>query len=121
MTLFMLLRQVPFRESTNYLTKLSGRQTFRYLNSNTASVCKVRREVYTWLYPTKVVLPDGSSINIRHHEPRAIIKLPLDLSTLSEEERLLRLERRKPKQKIRIEEDIDDDYDASKYINLLKK
>ncbi|KAJ9591647.1 hypothetical protein L9F63_001792, partial [Diploptera punctata] len=96
-------------------------QPSRCLNSNTASICKVRREIFALLYPTVVVLPDGSSINIRYHEPRKIIKLPLDLSTLTEAERHARIERRKPKQKIKIEEDIEDDFDARKYVHLLKK
>ena len=48
-------------------------------------------------------------------------QLPLDLSTLSEAERLARLEKRKPKQKVKIEEDIEDDFDARKYVHLLKK
>lgn len=47
----------------------------RQLNNNVASVTKVHREVYTRMYPTTVVLPDGSSINIRYHEPRRIIKV----------------------------------------------
>lgn len=47
----------------------------RYLNNNVASVTKVHRELYTRLYPTTVVLPDGSSINIRYDEPRRIIKV----------------------------------------------
>ncbi|CAH4019598.1 unnamed protein product [Pieris brassicae] len=51
------------------------------------------------MYPTKVVLPNGASINIRYNEPRKIIKLPLDLSLLSDEEKKIRLDRRKPKKK----------------------
>lgn len=77
--------------------------------------------MYARLYPTTVVLPDGSSFNIRYYEPRKIIKLPLDLSTLSEAERMARLERRKPKKKVKIEEDIEDDFDARKYVHFLKK
>jgi len=49
------------------------------------------------------------------------LQLPLDLSTLSEAERMARLERRKPKKKVKIEEDIEDDFDARKYVHLLKK
>lgn len=49
------------------------------------------------------------------------MQLPLDLSTLSEAERMARLERRKPKKKVKIEEDIEDDFDARKYVHLLKK
>jgi len=51
------------------------RQPFRCLNSNTASITKVHRKMYARLYPTTVVLPDGSSFNIRYYEPRKIIKV----------------------------------------------
>jgi len=34
---------------------------------------------------------------------------------------MARLERRKPKKKVKIEEDIEDDFDARKYVHLLKK
>jgi large subunit ribosomal protein L55 len=49
------------------------------------------------------------------------LQLPLDLSTLSEEEQRARLERRKPKKKVKIEEDIEDGFDARQYVHLLKK
>ncbi|KAG6464807.1 39S ribosomal protein L55, mitochondrial [Manduca sexta] len=97
-------------------------QTFRrYLNNNVASITKVHRDIYTRMYPTIVVLSDGSSINIRYHEPRRIIKLPLDLSELSEDERKARLEKRKPKKKVKITDDIQDDFNAKKYLKYLKK
>ncbi|KAJ0179977.1 hypothetical protein K1T71_004568 [Dendrolimus kikuchii] len=73
------------------------------------------------MYPTKVILSDGSSINIRYHEPRRIIKLPLDLSQLSEDERKIRLEKRKPKKKVKIIDDIEDDFNAKKYLRFIKK
>ncbi|XP_046742160.1 39S ribosomal protein L55, mitochondrial [Diprion similis] len=94
----------------------------RGLNCRTASVTKMHRKTYERMYPTIVVLPDGSSINIKYHEPRHIIKLPLNLATLSEAERKLRLIARKPKTFIKIEEDIDDDdFDAKKYLKFVKK
>lgn len=46
-----------------------------YLHNNVARVTKVHRDLYPRMYPTKVVLPDGASINIRYHEPRKIIKV----------------------------------------------
>ncbi|CAH1644223.1 unnamed protein product [Spodoptera littoralis] len=92
-----------------------------YLHNNVASVTKIHRDLYTRMYPTKVVLPDGASINIRYHEPRKIIKLPIDLSKLSEDERKLRLEKRKPKRKVKIVDDIQDDYNAKKYLKYIKK
>ncbi|VVC92858.1 unnamed protein product [Leptidea sinapis] len=93
----------------------------RDINNSVCSIAKIHREIYTRLYPTKVVLPNGASINIRYHEPRKIIKLPLDLSLLTEEEKKARLERRKPKRKVKITETIEDNYNAKKYLKYLKK
>lgn len=49
--------------------------TVRYLSSVSASITKIHRQTYARTYPTVVVLSDGSSINIRYHEPRKIIKV----------------------------------------------
>ncbi len=48
-------------------------------------------------------------------------QLPLDVTTLSESERQIRLMRRKPKQKIVIEEEIEDSFDVNRYSHLWKK
>ena len=50
-----------------------------------------------------------------------ILQLPLDINTLSAEEQAARLAKRKPKQKIVIEEDIEDSFDLSQYSHLWKK
>lgn len=65
--------------------------------------------------------PDGSTFSIRYHEPRAIIKLPVDLSLLSEAERKARIEKRKPRRKIRIDDEIADTFSAGKYLSYMKK
>uniref|UniRef100_A0A1Y9H9E9 39S ribosomal protein L55, mitochondrial n=1 Tax=Anopheles farauti TaxID=69004 RepID=A0A1Y9H9E9_9DIPT len=93
----------------------------RCLSSNTAAVVKVHRSIYARRYPTVMVLPNGATINLKYHEPRKIIKLPLDLSLLSEAERKARIEKRKPKQKIRIEDDVEDTFNANKYLKYMKK
>ncbi|KAF0294288.1 39S ribosomal protein L55, mitochondrial [Amphibalanus amphitrite] len=93
----------------------------RLLNCNRAVVCRVHRLRHPQLYPTTVVLSDGATITARYHEPRKIIKLPLDLSTLSEEERLVRLQRRKPKQKVVIEQEVEDSFDVKKYQKFWKR
>ncbi|XP_045764969.1 39S ribosomal protein L55, mitochondrial [Maniola jurtina] len=93
----------------------------RNLNNNVASITRIHREVFTRMYPTKVVLANGASINIRYHEPRKIIKLPLELSALSEDERKARLEKRKPKRKVKITEVVEDNFNAKKYLKYLKK
>lgn len=51
----------------------------RNLNSNVSSITKIHREIFTRMYPTKVILADGASINIRYHEPRKIIKVRFSL------------------------------------------
>lgn len=50
-----------------------------------------------------------------------LLQLPIDLSKLSEEEKKLRLEKRKPKKKVKIVDDIQDDYNAKKYLKYIKK
>ncbi|XP_042885833.1 39S ribosomal protein L55, mitochondrial-like isoform X2 [Penaeus japonicus] len=91
------------------------------INCHRASIARIGRLTYTRMYPVTIVQTDGSTINVRYHEPRKIIKLPLDLSTLSEAERRKRLEARKPKAKVVIEDDIEDDFDLGSYQHLWKK
>ncbi|KAK4318101.1 hypothetical protein Pmani_010869 [Petrolisthes manimaculis] len=93
----------------------------RAINCHRASIARIGRTNYTQMYPTLVVNSDGSTSMIRYHEPRKIIKLPLDLSTLTEAERRMRLEARKPKIKVVIEEDIEDSFNPNEYEHLWKK
>lgn len=116
----------------------------RLINSSSTSITKIHRATYARTYPTVLVLPDGSSINIKYHEPRKIIKvsniyinysinhfnkfnfsynikLPLDLSTLSDAERKARVERRKPRQTIKVEEELEDNFNSNKYLKFIKK
>lgn len=50
-----------------------------------------------------------------------IFQLPLDLSSLSEPERKSRIEKRKPKRIIKIEEEVIDNFSSSKYLKYMKK
>lgn len=50
-----------------------------------------------------------------------LFQMPLNIWTLSEAARKERLERRKPKQKVKIEDDIEDDFDSNKYLQYIKK
>ncbi|KAK2581573.1 hypothetical protein KPH14_002082 [Odynerus spinipes] len=88
----------------------------RGFNCWTAAITKKHRTVYANTYPTVLVFSNGSSINIEYHEPRKIIVLPLNLSELSEAEQKMRLEKRKPKSKIVLTDEIQDDFDEFKYI-----
>lgn len=98
-----------------------GQQQVRCISSATAAVTRLHRTVYCRMYPTVVVQPDGSTINIRYHEPRKIIKLPLDLNTLSEADRKARLEARKPRKKVKTMEEVEDTYNAKKYMKYIRK
>ncbi|KAL8596662.1 hypothetical protein ACOMHN_032604 [Nucella lapillus] len=91
-------------------------------SSSKSMVSRENRYEFSREYVTPMTLPDGSSIATRYRGPRKIVKLPEDLSLLSEAERKLRLQRRKPKQKLVIEDDLEDDsFDAAEYSRLWKK
>ena len=49
------------------------------------------------------------------------MKLPLDLSTLTEAERKARMDSRKPKQKIVVQAAYDDSFNSKKYLKFVKK
>ena len=89
------------------------------LNGNRFAIGRMQRHEFALTYPVCLVQPDGSTVEIRYKIPRRIMKLPEDLSKLSEAERQRRLEARKPKKKLVIEEDLsDDNFDASEYLRI---
>ncbi|XP_033222108.1 39S ribosomal protein L55, mitochondrial [Belonocnema kinseyi] len=90
----------------------------RKFNCWSAAITKKHRATYLRTYPVSLVFANGSTINIQYHEPRRIIKLPVDLSLLTDAERKAKIESRKQKTKIKIQEEIEDDFDEDKYIKL---
>lgn len=48
-------------------------------------------------------------------------QLPLDLSTLTEAERKARVDKRKPRQVIRVMEELEDNFDSDKYLKFIRK
>ncbi|NP_001104649.1 large ribosomal subunit protein mL55 [Danio rerio] len=91
-------------------------------DSNRTSVVRLGRQKYERMYPVLLVRPDGSTINIRYQEPRKLMKMPVDLTTLSEMERKIRMRKREPKKAVKKElEDFDDDFKADDYSKFWKK
>ena len=66
-----------------------------------------------------IVNPDGSTYHIRHEKPLNFIRLPIDPSTLTADERAERLKRRQKPKKVE-EEDFEDDFDQKAYADLFR-
>uniref|UniRef100_A0A9J8AX18 Zgc:171480 n=2 Tax=Cyprinus carpio TaxID=7962 RepID=A0A9J8AX18_CYPCA len=109
-------------------------------NSNRTCVVRFGRQKYERMYPVLLVRPDGSTINIRYKEPRRImklntkeeffhtmtvqdvIKMPVDITTLSEEERKIRMRKREPKRAAKQKlDDFEDDFKVDDYSKFWKK
>ncbi|XP_057564620.1 39S ribosomal protein L55, mitochondrial [Hippopotamus amphibius kiboko] len=83
---------------------------------NRASLTRVHRQTYARLYPVLLVKQDGSTIRIRYREPRWMLTMPMDLDSLSPEERRARFRKREARLKEKVEEpELDDDFDVEQY------
>ena len=84
------------------------------------------QKLFPKMYKVLVVNQDGSTYSISHQYPHKIIPLPLDLSTLTEEERAERDKKQqvaKRRKYVVEEEEIEDDdeeWDQSQYRGLLR-
>ncbi|XP_071953145.1 large ribosomal subunit protein mL55-like [Antedon mediterranea] len=91
------------------------------MNSHRSSIAKTNRNVYARMYPTLIVNTDGSTYRIKYHEPKKILKLPMNIDMMHADERKARMQQYQPKAKKTVEEDIDDDFTEQKYKHLWKK
>ncbi|XP_055395923.1 large ribosomal subunit protein mL55 isoform X1 [Bubalus kerabau] len=83
---------------------------------NRASLTRVHRQTYARLYPILLVKQDGSTIHIRYPEPRRMLTMPVDLDSLSPEERRARFRKREGQLKEKKEEpELADDFDVEQY------
>lgn len=88
-----------------------------------SQVYKANRELFARLYPTTLVFKDGSTISIRFHEPRQIIKMPITLDDcINQAEKNAWQIRRRPTQDKQVDADKDDvKFDAKKYLRPRKR
>ncbi|NXD19292.1 RM55 protein, partial [Spelaeornis formosus] len=90
-------------------------------NSNRAAVGHLQRQRYGRRYPVLLVRGDGSTVRLRYGEPKRILMLPLDSSTLPEEERKARLRRHFPSKPQAREEETFEGIDLDTYKKFWKK
>ncbi|MGH0152838.1 UNVERIFIED_CONTAM: hypothetical protein FKN15_023591 [Acipenser sinensis] len=92
-------------------------------DSNRTSIVRCGRQSYGRMYPVLLVRPDGSTITIRYKEPRRVLMMPVDISTLSEAERKARLRKRDPKRGAakRGQDEFEDDFRVDDYSKFWKK
>ncbi|XP_006893978.1 PREDICTED: 39S ribosomal protein L55, mitochondrial [Elephantulus edwardii] len=89
---------------------------------NRASLTRLHRQAYARLYPVLLVKQDGATIHIRYREPRRMLVMPIDLDTLSPEERKARYRKREAKSKEKKEEpEVKDDFDVEQYKQFWSK
>ncbi|XP_053322273.1 39S ribosomal protein L55, mitochondrial [Spea bombifrons] len=93
-------------------------------DSNRTSIVRCGRKTYSRTYPVSLIQPDGSTVTIQYREPRRILVMPVDITSLSEEERRARLRRRDQARKSSIKrekEDFGDEFSADEYSKFWKK
>ncbi|NXH73564.1 RM55 protein, partial [Hydrobates tethys] len=90
-------------------------------NSNRASIAHLHRHLYGRLYPVVLVKTDGSTIHLRYREPKRILMLPLDSSTLPEAERKARQRRQFPSRPKAVSEETFEGIDLGTYKRFWKK
>nr|AKG62137.1 mitochondrial 39S ribosomal protein L55 [Sphenodon punctatus] len=91
-------------------------------NSNRTSIGCLNRQKFGRTYPVLLVRPDGSTIHIHYKEPRRILSVPVDISTLPEAERKARLRKQEARKvKPKKEEDFEDEFNLEDYRKFWKK
>ncbi|XP_069815245.1 large ribosomal subunit protein mL55 [Dendropsophus ebraccatus] len=95
----------------------------RSQNSNRACIGRSGRTTFLRSYPVVLVQPDGSTITIQYKEPRRMLIMPIDITSLSEEERKARLRQRNQAQRssTKKEQEVYDDISLEEYSQFWRK
>lgn len=87
-----------------------------------SQVYKAKRALLARLYPTTLTFKDGSTITIKHFEPRQIIKMPLTESECDEKSKTAWQIRRRAAVVESTDKVLDDvRFDAKKYLRPRKR
>ncbi|XP_061093848.1 large ribosomal subunit protein mL55 isoform X2 [Conger conger] len=90
-------------------------------NSNRTAIVRFGRQLYERMYPVLLVRADGSTIKIRYKEPKRVLMMPIDITTLSEEQKKARSKRREVKKTVQqSNDDFEDDFKVDDYSKFWK-
>ena len=86
--------------------------------SNACITTTQKRSTFPRMYRTLLVRPDGSTVTIRYKEPVKMIKMPIDVTVLSDAERTKLWLSRQEKVVDSFDDDIQDDFKVNEYKHL---
>lgn len=86
-------------------------------------VYRIRRKLFPRNYPTTLIFIDGSTVTVRHHEPKHIIKYPLTYEECvdAQSKKAWQTRRRAVVAEAIKREDEDISFDARKYLRQRKR
>ena len=102
-------------ENLNYFKQPYHQFVYQHINGNwgkndiisfscSTTITRTKKSIYPRVYKVRIQQADGSSYSMRYHEPRPLIRLPVDPNSLTEEEKQARLKRLKPEKEIEVHE-----------------
>lgn len=86
------------------------------------SLYRPKKEKYALQYKVQVVNPDGSSYYTRYHLPVGVIRLPVDPTSLTDEQMKARMKKLRADKTVKVKEYKEDvQFDRRAFTRLVKK